>query len=386
MSNRKKILFLNDSTGLGGSEKSLLGSIKALNRRKFSPIVALPDKGFLFRQLESSGIEVRLMEIKRLRKTINLFKLFAYFLHLLRVASQLRLLIDTEGINIIHANSLSAQIQASFVRGIKDVPKIWHVRDVYPHRLSIRLSARFAALRATRIIAISKAVKDNLEKMGLSEDRITVIYNGIELEEVGTVSRTREIVRRKFKVANDCCIVGMIGSISYSKGQDILIRTAHLVLNEFPDTLFLVVGGYFPENLSYYQKMRQLVEELDMKNEVIFLEPIEEIEELIYSLDIVVNVSREREGLGRSLLEAMALGKPVVGTEVGGIPELVDEDCGILIDSANVGELLEKLCLLIKDKDLRAKMGRNGREKVERLFNMESKVGELEEVFDSVLA
>jgi glycosyltransferase involved in cell wall biosynthesis len=302
------------------------------------------------------------------------------------VASQLRRLIDAEGICIIHSNSLSAQIQASFVRGRRDLPKIWHVRDVYPLRLSIRLSARFAALRATRIIAISKAVKRNLERMGLSEKRISVIYNGIELQRLETVSRCRETARKEFQVSDDCCIVGMIGSVSYSKGQDVLIRAAPLVLKQFPDTLFLIVGGYFPENLSYYQGMRQLVEELDVKNEVRFLEPVEEVEELICSSDIVVNMSREREGLGRSLLEAMALGKPVVATGVGGIPELVDEDCGILVDSADVTKLLEKLCLLISDKDLRAKMGRNGREKIERSFNIESRIRELEEVFDSVSA
>jgi glycosyltransferase involved in cell wall biosynthesis len=386
MLNKKKILFLYDSTVLGGAERSLLYFVKNLNRKKFCPIVVLPDKGFLFRQLDSLDIDVRLMEIRRLRKTVNLFKLFNYLLHLLRVASQLRLLINTEGIKIIHANSLSAQIQVNFVRGIKNIPKIWHVRDVFPHYWSIRLSIKYAALHTTKIVAISKAVRDNLVKMGISENKIIVIYNGIDFGEIKKVSHTNETVRRKLKVGGDCCIVGMIGSISHSKGQDIFIQAAYMVLKEFPDTFFVIVGGYFPENQLYYHQMRQLVEKLRMKEKVIFLEPVEEIEELICSLDIVVNMSREREGLGRSILEAMAFGKPVVGTKIGGIPELVDQDCGILIDSGNVNELFEKLCFLIKDKDLRVKMGENGKKKIEKSFNIKLKVKELEEVFDLVLA
>lgn len=386
MVNKKKILFLYDSTVLGGAEKSLLYLIKNLNRKKFSPIVVLPDRGFLFRQLDLLGIDVRLMEIRRLRKTANLFKLFNYLLHLLRVAYQLRLLINTEKINIIHANSLSAQIQVNFVRGVKNIPKIWHIRDIFPHHLSIRLSIKYAALYTTKIVAISRAVKDNLVKMGILEDKITVIYNGIDFGEIKKVSHNNETVRRKFKVGSDCYIIGMIGSISYSKGQDIFIQAAHMVLKEFPDTLFVIVGGYFPENLSYYQEMRQLVEKLQMKEKVVFLDPVEEIEELICSLDIVVNMSREREGLGRSILEGMALGKPVVGSKIGGIPELVDEDCGILIDSENVNELFEKLCFLIKDRNLMIKMGENGKKKIEKSFNIKLKVKELEGVFNSVLS
>lgn len=384
MSDQKKILFLYDSTGLGGSEKSLLHLIKNLDRKKFSPIVGLPDKGFLFKQLESSGTDVRLVEIKRLRKTIDLFKLFGYLLHLLRMARQLRLLIISENIDIVHSNSLSAQIQMNLVAGIKDIPKIWHVRDVFPRHLSIRLSAHYAALRATRIIAISRAVRDNLGKMGLSKDKISVIYNGIDCEGVGTVSCAGEMTRERFGAGNDGCIVGMIGSISYSKGHDVFIQAAHQVLQKFPDTRFAIVGGCFPENVSYYQKMRRLVEKLHIQDQVVFTGPVEDIEKLICSLDIVVNVSREREGLGRSILEGMAWGKPIVATRVGGIPEVVNDECGILIRSENIGELAEKLCLLIEDKDLRAEMGRKGRERVEEQFDIRAKVRELERVFDSV--
>lgn len=384
MLNKRKILFVHDNTGLGGSEKSLLYLIRNLNRERFSPIVVLPDDGFLFKQLDSSGIDVRLLEIKRLRKTLNPIKLFLYLLHLIRVAYQLRLLINADRVSAIHANSLSAQIQTNFIKGTKDIPKIWNVRDIFPNHLIIRLSARYAASCATRIIAISKAVKNNLRRMGLSEEKIVVIYNGIDLEEVTTVSCSSDTVRRVFKVGKDSCIIGMIGSISYSKGHDIFIQAAQLMLKEFPDLLFVIVGGYFPENALYYQEMRELVEKLHIKDKVLFLEPVEEIEEIISCLDIVVNMSREREGLGRSILEGMALGKAVVGTKVGGIPELVDSDCGILIDSANVSELAEKLCLLIEDKNLREEMGRKGREKVERSFDIKSKARELEEVFDSV--
>jgi glycosyltransferase involved in cell wall biosynthesis len=383
--NRRKILFLHDSTELGGSEKSLLCVVKNLSSKKFIPVVCVPDKGFLFRQLKSAGVDVRVLKIRRLRKTMNLFKLLGYLIHMVCMGRQLRLLIVTEGISLIHSNSLSAQIQMNLVRGIENIPMTWHVRDIFPSQLLIRLSVRCAALRATRIVAISEAAKDNLRRMGLPEEKIRVIYNGADLSTVGTSSRRSEVLRGTFKVDSAPCVVGMIGSISYSKGQDIFVRAAHLIRERFPDTLFVIVGGYFPENESFYHHVRQLVAKVNMEEKILFTGSIQEVEELMCSLDIVVSVSREREGLGRSILEGMASGKPVVGTKVGGIPELIDDDCGILIDSPTVSELAEKLCILIGDKDLRTRMGRNGRKKAARSFDIKSKVAELERFFDSVL-
>ena len=378
-----RVLFIDHSTGLGGAQRGLFYHIKHLDKSKFLPFAVLPDRGHLFGLLDSIGMDLTILEVKWLKKTTSPVALADYLINLRHVASRLKKLISSETIEIIHTNSISAQIQVGFVKGINDIPTIWHVRDIFSKDILTRFLVRYAASHATKIIAISKAVKNNLVMMGVISEKISVIYNGVDLEifqQVASDVGTKESVLPSRRLR-----IGMVGSINPNKAQDVFVQAAHQVSRLAYGVDFLIIGGHFPEHSGFYNKLKEQVKALNLEDKILFVKPDDEIEKMISSLDVLVNITRYKEGLGRTLLEAMALGKPVVGTKIGGIPEVIDASCGYLVEADNPGQLREKLLYLIEDENLRKKMGSAGRNRVVKLFDVKDKTKQIERLYEQVL-
>lgn len=235
-----------------------------------------------------------------------------------------------------------------------DYPKgpwkiLWKILD--------HTGGRILRNQASHITAISNAAKDFLVSTGAPRDQITVIPLGVDTHEFNpTVNGT--LFRQKLQFL-DKTVILFIGRLTPTKGVQHLLRALSKVHKNFPNACLIIRG-----NGEQKQHLKKLSKKLQIKKSVIFLDAIRrsELPQLYAACDIFVLPSL-KEPFGLVLLEAMAIGKPVIGSKVGGIPDIIRNGVsGFLIEAGNVNELTSRLSDLVSDPKLRAKMGKKGRE------------------------
>jgi glycosyltransferase involved in cell wall biosynthesis len=202
--------------------------------------------------------------------------------------------------------------------------------------------------RAQHLICISDVIKNETKKYGIADGKMTVIHNGIDYARFDVKEDYREKLGLKGPV------VGYIGRLEPHKGVEFLIKAAKNL-----DAQFLLVGGGSDE-----ARLKGLVQKLGLEKKVKFMGylPYDEIPKYYASVDIVVYPTLY-EPLGNVVLEAMAAGKPIVASNVDGIPEIFEDGTGFLIKPSEQ-ELEEKLKVLLNDGKLRKQMGAKGKEMV----------------------
>jgi glycosyltransferase involved in cell wall biosynthesis len=205
--------------------------------------------------------------------------------------------------------------------------RIYHALD----RAAIRCSADV-------IIAVSQRMAETLRASGLRPTMVTCIHNGVDLRQVRTV-RTRDEVRRELGIDADALLVGTAGRLSPVKGQAGLLRAAKSILEIREDVRFLIVGDG-----PLGGQLRSTAEELHVDQACHFLGPRSDVYDLMAAMDIFVLPSLN-EGIPMALLEAMALGTPVVAAAVGGIPEVVQHRVNGLLVPAGDDRALADACL-----------------------------------------
>jgi glycosyltransferase involved in cell wall biosynthesis len=235
-------------------------------------------------------------------------------------------------------------------------------------RLITLPNERYVLSKIRNVIAVSPYVKDLIGEM--TQSKIYVVSNGVDFEDVENI--------RQYQL--DGHIIFYMGMLLKVKGVDILIKAIPMIKKSIPDVHLLIAGAGKEET-----NLKNLLKELNVEENVKFLGVISGKKKYSYykSADVCVLPSRF-EGFGIILLEAMACGKSIVASNVGGIPTIVEnEKTGLLFESGNVVDLAEKIITLLKDKELREKMGKAGRERakeftwekvVERTFQIYQKI------------
>jgi glycosyltransferase involved in cell wall biosynthesis len=164
-------------------------------------------------------------------------------------------------------------------------------------------------------------------------------------------------------------VVGTLANLNPDKGLEHLIDAASL-LGGRAGVTFEVYGSTHATHTDYARALAALADRTPARN-FFFRGETSDVPRVLSEVDIFV-ISSLREGTTTTAIEAMAAGLPVVATNVGGIPEVVmDEETGILVEPAEAGELAEAIARLVEDRDLRFRMGRNGRTRAEREFGLE---------------
>src|SRR5208282_2041176 len=194
---------------------------------------------------------------------------------------------------------------------------------------------------------------------------------GIELDQV--VSRySAAVSRASLGCAEASHLIITAANIRRVKGLDVLVRAAAIVGREFPRATFLIVGGILePE---YARELEDLTRTLALSDTVKFLGARKDVMPLLAFSDVFCLPSRS-EGFSNALVEAMASGLPCVATRVGGNAEaLSDGESGFIVDSDNPQAMAERILILLRDPELRRRMGQRGKETVESRFSAQSMI------------
>ena len=232
------------------------------------------------------------------------------------------------------------------------------------------------------IIAISEGVKKVLVEGGVNPVNVEVISSGIDFssfEEGSSALTSKDYLHREFSFAVDDYLVGIVAHLADHKGHQYLIQATKILKKQSPKIKTIIVGeGPLSMELDRQAK------ELDVEDIIFFLGFREDIPKILSSLDLFV-LSSHLEGMGSSILDAMASRLPVVATKVGGIPEVViNGETGLLVPPRNPSALARAILMLYSDKTLASRLGQKGYELVHRKFSAEAMADKVVRLYEKV--
>ncbi|MBU4231665.1 MAG: glycosyltransferase family 4 protein [Proteobacteria bacterium] len=280
-------------------------------------------------------------------------------------------------VDLLHVNSYVPGNYARLAGTLMQVPIIidhWHgfTRFSRKRRFICRVLGRFTDLS----LAVSRGVRDYLVAQGgLDPAKVRVVVNGVDVAAIDA-ARPGKVVRRELGLPEGLPVIGLVGRLDHwGKGHKELFEAMAPLMERHPVQALIVGGG------RRIDEVRQLAASLGLAGAVHFLGERHDVPDLLNAMDIFVLPSYS-EGLSLALLEAMAAGKPVIATAVGGTPEVVTEgDNGLLIPPRDAGALAGALERLLADPALAQHLGANARTHVREHFSLDRLGREINEIY-----
>jgi glycosyltransferase involved in cell wall biosynthesis len=283
--------------------------------------------------------------------------------------------------SVVHCSDVVATLDAALGARLARLPVICHVRN--PHEELPRRSLPILRL-VSHFVFVSQHARDRFG-MTIPAARASVIYDGLLATRVDH-EEARQTIRSELKLPPEARLVGMVARLVPQKDYTTFVRAARRILIRHPDTHFLIVGDYEGDDAlaRHHAELTDLIAALGMSSNFTFTGFRSDTETLLAAMDVVV-LATHYEGFGLVLLEAMAQGRPVVATRVGGIPEFVAHGTtGLLHAHEDDADLAAKVDGLLADSKQAARLGAAGRELVRTRFTMEGFAGRMAKLYCEV--
>jgi len=363
-----------------GAEHSLALLAEGLRRRGHRVVVVAPGAWALAGTLKEAGVELEVLRSKVCWLAYyDGVSLPRAILNWLRFTlpdpgrRKLRRFLRSWRPDVVHVNCLPHLGGARAARALA-IPVVWHLREILPPGSRRRwFVARLAAM-AKEIVAVSEAVAAWIGEEGLSR-KVSVIHNGVGLQNSTLTSLE---ARRKLGLPGDGCLVGLYGQILPHKGVLEFVRAGRLALGKEPDLRFAIAGSG-PEG--FLRRVRGEIGSGASPERFHILPPQATSETLLKATDVISLATTTPDPLPRTVLEAMAAGRPVVAFRSGGTAEMVqDGQTGLLVEVGDVEGLAEAMVRLARRPELRSAMGRAGVSRARDYFSMDLHVDRMEDL------
>ncbi len=400
------VLYVQNGSGTGGAGHSLEVLLGHLDPSRFRAVVWTGDEGPLVRRWQHRGARVVVRPMHLFEGLDTHFMVGAlerdpgrwrrWVLQAINAARAvtalpgellfLRRLRSGHGVFLVHINSI-VPVTAGLAARLLGLPVVWHVREILADGLWPRLARSVILSSADQIVAISEAAARPFRGGRVP---VRVVHNAVDLEGFDPVVDGSQ-VRRDLGLPPGAPVIGFVGKLFPSKGAFDLLRAAPLVRREVPEARFVVVGGSASEGtprdartwgsrlrraLGFGQApdhlalLRAEAARLGLGDRLHFLGARHDVPRVLAAMDIVALPSRT-EAFGRTIIESMAMARPVVSVAVDGIPELIRHgETGLLIPSPPRSEdLAGAIVSLLRDGARRTALGRAGRASVIERFS-----------------
>lgn len=351
---KKKALHLVEDLKIGGLERVIAFIALGLERTRYQVEVwCLATGGDIAQELADKGVPVKILGMNSYH---NPFQIIA-----------LARLIRRSGTDIIHTHGYFGSTFGRLAAILAQTPIIIahvHTTDYGLKKRNLLLE-RLLSLFTDNVVCVSQAVRRFVvEVEGVNEKRTSVLYNGVGKPGILVSDSDYNVERRSLGLGEKDIVVITVASLTPHKGHQVLMDAAGAVSKRHENLRLLIVGdGPLRNKLEIYAR------ELGVSSQVVFTGQVKDVAPLLKVADLFVLPSTEREGLGIALIEAMAEGLPVIGTRLGGIPEVIEDNVnGVLVTPGSSYELAAALEKLIRDEDMRKEMGRMGRKLYEQRF------------------
>lgn len=371
----KNILFINHSIRDGGPGRSLYYLLKHFDYEEFNVSTLIPEKKVFSKNIERDNLKVNQIvnnnfpeNLKRqnfqfqgkkfsilpLDVIINLFRLiyllFDFKKELVR-----------NKIDVIYCNGTLAKFFGATLGSIYSIKVVWHVRNYQKNIFLSYLINFFSTFNSVKkIICVSKSTMSQFK----IKEKCRVINNGIDTEEFNPTTVLREL-REKFNISKEKIIIGTAGRVVPRKNFEHFVQVGIDVCKKYKkDCLFVLVGDtpyYFGQNLM--TKLKAMVKKENLEDKFIFTGYTDKVEAYISDFDIFFIPSMYEDPFPRVVIESMALGKPVLGYNIGGIGEAIDNKVNGYSFNLDDSSVIDSILELIEDEELRLKMSFEARKK-----------------------
>lgn len=361
------ILYLSTSSGPGGAERVISNLSASLDPARYRAILCLFRPGWIQEHTENRGVRTYVIP------TQGMFDW--------RWVLRVKRLLKDEHVDLIHAHEFDANVQGTFVAALSGVPLVAtvHGKNYFWEKLRRRLAYQWVSRNAT-MVAVSENLKQFIvEKVGVDSGHVKVVYNGVDLlPHCGPADIDQ--CRKELDLPTGDQIVGVVGNLYPVKGHQYLIAAIPAVLAKCPNTTFIFAGRGQLEG-----ELKEQAHQLGVAQKVRFLGLRQDIPRILAVLHAFVLPSLS-EGLSLAILEAMVAGKPVIATDVGGNPELVeDSETGYLVPSQNSQALADRLISLLMNRDRALQFGKVGQLRAQGQFSLRTMVREYQAIYDQCI-
>ena len=371
---------LASSTAPTGAERSIALLARGLSAKGHEVAVATPGPWSLREGLEAGGVSVTPLPVRQCWLVqYGPQPLWRQAARGLRYAwpdsgsRGLRTWLSELMPDVVHVNCLPHLRGSAAARSL-GLPVVWHLREILPPGPRRRWFAGRLRSDATRIVAVSEAVAEWLREEGLG-DRVEVVHNGVD-PPVGGVDR--EVSRGRFDLPSEAVVVGLFSQLVVHKGALDLVRAAHAAVLENPELHFLV-AGHGPA--SFAGQLQHEIAAGAAAGHIHLVPPQPEIWELLAAVDMLALPTLWPDPLPRAVMEAMAVGRPVVAYDDGGVPEMViDGETGLLCQPGDVEALTRAILELAGDKTMLGLFGEAGRKRARERFGVARHVAQMEKI------
>lgn len=352
-----KILYSCLSKSWGGMEMITLTFVKELLKRNIHVELLCLKESRIHVEACTSGI------ITHPVKASGYFHPFT----VIRVAY----LIRKGRFSLIHTQaSKDLWILVPALRLIKSRAPLFLTKQVGSFIIKKDFLHKFLYSRVTKAFAISRVIKKNLtETTPLNENKIELVFNGIDTEKFNPAKADRKKVRTEFSITDDELLIGMLARFSPGKGHEEFLYAAKVLSEKFNNLKFIIVGEASRGEDEYAASIKKLAEDYKLQN-VIFAGFRSDTPDVLSAMDIFVFPSHA-EAFGIALAEAHSMALPSVCSDSDGVLDIaVDGETSLLFETKNADDLADKLEVLIKDILLRERFGANARKRAKELFDL----------------
>jgi len=383
------IVHIFGSLTMGGSEQSIFNLIThpILQHYRHSFICISSNQGEFREKFENAGISIHFCPVRwpvstpipsyRINRWLRHHLIFTFYWRFPFLLKQIKA-------DLVHTHLTShIVLQARSVIYWAKLPFIWTIRGMYRSyegkdkewKIVFNLIERNN--RAV-ITAVSYAVLNNaLGDMKLPECKVRVIYNGVNLSKFETKSDRGIVLRKRWGIPEDALVFGAAGRLSQEKRFDLLLEAAEKIVKRYSNIHVVIAGE---------GKMRQSLEEqidrLSLRGRVHLVGYQSDMVQFWHEVDVAV-ISSDSEGLPNVLLEACASGVPCIATRVGGIPEVLGDGSGILVEPGSKEALAEAMEEMM-DERVRFEYGRRAKE-VAKKFSMDKTAEQYDKLYQELL-
>ncbi|MEC7564948.1 MAG: glycosyltransferase family 4 protein [Planctomycetota bacterium] len=352
------VAYLCEYTTLNGGENSLLAFLAGVQDRIRATILC-PETGPLADELRIRGLEHIPLEFHQSNGTRKPPELLVD--EVVQTVRKLK-------VDLVHANSLSMCRLLGLSAGHLPCPTVGHIRDI------MQVSAKVVSdlNQLDQLIAVSEAARVAFIEQGVSADRVSRIYNGVDIHRFQAKIPRPDSWRRKLNLPRHARLIGGVGQIGLRKGWCYLCDAVEPLMATFPDLHVLIAGERYsqkPESQQYESDLRQRAMSGPLAGHLHMPGYVSNMPALLQELDVLAHAALQ-EPLGRVLLEAAASSLPVVATEVGGTPEIFTSTGAWLVpphESKRLSEALMQSLISPAIADSKAKIARR---RIEEHFNL----------------
>ena len=368
------VLYGISQLTIGGAERQLYELARHIDQTRYRPLVFTTSEGGVYADLlREAGIPLYVFP-----------RSFAYDMRpVWRIAQLMR----RERVQILHTfgyyGGLYGRLATLFYRpyiviSSERATKAWMKHLHNPVYFAVD---QLLARRTDCFIANAEAVKQfAVEEKKMPADKVHVIYNGVDIDRFTAVApQLLQRLRTQFGLDDNTRAIGIVARLDPMKDHYTFLRAAAIVSKTAPSVKFFIIGdGHLRDTLTELSTQLQLDQQLVFTGE----KKRAELVNLMALMDIVALSSKEGEGCSNAILEAMVLGKPIVATNVGGNSELVvDAKTGFIVPPESPETLATAIIHLLKDDQLREKMGYAAQKRVEDMFSVARMVNETEALY-----